>query len=149
MMNKSLNISFLFKEEDSKNGLFTAPEILNYHRKLDTGQANNTSKMFNHLSERRDVDISNIYTDRFGVDYVYVKVSFHMSKGGKKFKVITFPNFELFIEMLFDQGLTCRYEEIIQHAEKLMLEKEDDDVIIKDNKAKKLEMSQTKIGVNV
>lgn len=136
-----------FKEENPKEGICSAAEILSYNKSLDEAQQGNLSKLFDHLSRGRDVNISDIYTDRFGVDYVYVKVSFAGGKGGKKFKVIAFPNFEKFTDMLFDQRVGFQFNELIEYAEQLQLSKMDDDeVVITESKPQMIEKSKTKIA---
>lgn len=135
-----------FKEENAKDGICMSAELLKYYKSLDDSQKTYISNLISHLSLGRDVNISSIYEDRFGVCYVYVKVNFTGGKGGKKFKVITFPNFEKFTDKLFDKRIGFQFNELINYAEKLQESKMDDaEIVVSENKPKLLKKTEPKI----
>ncbi len=138
-MNKILNIQNIFINNNPKFGLLESSKTVEYNNRLNEKQRKCISDLFRWLIDGLDVTISDIYTDRFGIAYVYAKASFYRSQGGKKMKVITFPNFEKFTDLLLREKPSFTYEELIEAAEQLQVGKLDDNITITVNESKKMQ----------
>lgn len=113
--NQALTISSLFKDDNPVSGICTKQEMIDYISNLDANEFNSFQFLIENLEIRARVNISpKIYRDRFGVDYVYVNISYK-SGGGEKFKVICFPGFENFRLALKIKGVYVKFKELTQY----------------------------------
>lgn len=125
---KALTIANLFTDDNAETGICAKEEMENYISNLDENEFTSFKFLFENLFIKARINISpKIYTDRFGVDFVYVNINYVNSGGGEKFKVICFPGFEKFRTALKTSGVYVQLQEILDYLEINIEDSKDDE----------------------